>query len=175
MNNRAFTFFQMMVVLAIISLVVALSLPLIAKAKDRAKISSCVNMLQQYGAAIAIYRNEYDGDGKFGSQEEMGLPPTPFPLDPILAWPKGKPHCVGVSAQGYERPVLNVFWMGSKDWSDYANEHGAGSILMGDLNHNQGLPTGSPYMLTTGVGLYESGNVKVIRRRGNPRVKQFWN
>ena len=54
----AFTLIELLVVIAIIAILAAMLLPALAKAKQKAQQSQCVNSLKQAGLAIAMYGND---------------------------------------------------------------------------------------------------------------------
>lgn len=56
----AFTLMELLVVVAIIMLLVALLLPVLSSARERARITQCINNLHQIGSAIQLYMSDYN-------------------------------------------------------------------------------------------------------------------
>lgn len=58
---RGFTLIELLVVIAIIAILAAILFPVFARAREKARITSCQNNLKQLGTAFAMYRSDYDG------------------------------------------------------------------------------------------------------------------
>ncbi|MCH7505088.1 prepilin-type N-terminal cleavage/methylation domain-containing protein [PVC group bacterium] len=58
-KNYAFTIFELVVVLAIITTLVAMIFPVLQKARDTGRKTSCVSNLKQIGTALSMYLDDF--------------------------------------------------------------------------------------------------------------------
>lgn len=61
MNGRGFTIIELMVVITIMSIMAALLLPALARARERARRVVCANNMKQLGLSFLMFANEHNG------------------------------------------------------------------------------------------------------------------
>ncbi|MCC7492717.1 MAG: prepilin-type N-terminal cleavage/methylation domain-containing protein [Fimbriimonadaceae bacterium] len=60
-QRRGFTLIELLVVIAIIAILAAILFPVFAKAREKARQTSCLNNQKQIGTAMLQYMQDYDG------------------------------------------------------------------------------------------------------------------
>ncbi len=60
MRSKGFTLIELLVVIAIIAILAAILFPVFARAREKARQTSCLSNLKQIGTAMMMYVQDYD-------------------------------------------------------------------------------------------------------------------
>ena len=82
LSRRGFTLIELLVVIAIIAILAAILFPVFAKAREKARQSSCLSNLKQLGLSILSYSQDYDE--KFPLAVAGGPTPPIYLLSEII-------------------------------------------------------------------------------------------
>jgi prepilin-type N-terminal cleavage/methylation domain-containing protein/prepilin-type processing-associated H-X9-DG protein len=85
MTKRGFTLIELLVVIAIIAILAAILFPVFAKAREKARQSSCLSNVKQIGLGLMMYIGDYDE--KFPGGDSVWVPAVGgiyWTLDPYI-------------------------------------------------------------------------------------------
>jgi prepilin-type N-terminal cleavage/methylation domain-containing protein/prepilin-type processing-associated H-X9-DG protein len=93
LNRRFFTLIELLTVISIISILAALLLPTLGKARKRAKLTQCMSNLKQIGTSFASYMIDYNDVFPVAAQKptiDGSTPPLPRIADALLPYAGSK-------------------------------------------------------------------------------------
>jgi len=180
--TKGMTVLDVLVAIAISVILAAILVPCLRAARESADRTTSVSNLKQIYAALALYRNEYDGDGKYGDYVVMGLPPSLRELatHEKITQAVFKSGCPSVRAPYVKVGLFRQMWHADNDstleaWAPYAEKQQSAAVLVGDDNCDfRGNDRQNPFIPHRGIGLYEDGSVKTIVRAGVTYFYRWW-
>jgi prepilin-type N-terminal cleavage/methylation domain-containing protein/prepilin-type processing-associated H-X9-DG protein len=115
---RSFTLIEMLVVIAIISLLAALMVPALTSAKESSKRIKCQSNLHQIALAIQMYIGERDGYLPYGRTQVWETPPNPpagadpaYLQDLIRTYLSGPTVGMGTNSPVFTCPAAKMGWL----------------------------------------------------------------
>ena len=90
-HQRGFTLIELLVVIAIIAILAAILFPVFAKAREKARQTSCLSNMKQLGLALMSYAQDYDESNTkyaYGAGPGGDCRPSPA-LGSVLQDPSG--------------------------------------------------------------------------------------
>lgn len=70
-RSRGFTLIELLVVVAIIAILAAILMPVFARAREKARASSCLSNIRQLGLAVKMYADDHDETLPAGTAPHM--------------------------------------------------------------------------------------------------------
>ena len=183
-SSKAFTLLEVLIALAIVTLVAAISYPVFSSAKKRAKETETISNLRQSWLALELYRQDHDGTGKLhGTSSQLGLPNVDqFYLQIIqplgLRW-QPQPRRLGYGPLYYPFNPSDFHAQVDLDqqsrkldrWLSHNRRLEERSLLVGEFNHTEGCgPHLEQYCLFLGFGIRLDGST--VRRQSTGKINE---
>ncbi len=106
-RRRGFTLIELLVVIAIIAILAAILFPVFARAREKARQSSCLSNQKQIGLAMMMYVSDYDD--RWMSVYDDGAGRIIW-ADKILPYTKNRQIFVCPSSDGSAEPAAGQVW-----------------------------------------------------------------
>jgi len=134
-GRRGFSLLELLIVIAIIALLMAVTVPVLKKARGQAHLIVCANRLRQWGLALQYYRGDFQDyiptEGHLGLGGHMKPNTWYNELPPYLNAPRYK-DIDGVNEHIAELPALNVWVCPAKNLTDaYKSQSGQNQFHYG--------------------------------------------
>ena len=137
MKKAGFTLIELLVVIAIIAILASILFPVFAKAREKARQSSCLSNLKQMGLATMSYLQDYDESYPGHTGGATAADDWPAMLIPymknaqIIQCPSAKPAPTHMVISGYGLCYgYNCYYLGNK--SQAAMEDSSGTLMLAD-------------------------------------------
>ncbi len=177
MKRRGFTLIEVLICIAIIAVVAAITFPVIAKSKESAKKATTISNLRQYGVIINLYREDYGGGAPTGTPDEMALPFGQAFYD--IRMKEGKD--LRVTQRGPMFPFTDyLYYVPSPggnlwdEWKSYSEGVNGNVILLADFTFNSKSTMDMVAYPKLGIGVYIDGSVKTRSRPELPFFPAWW-
>jgi len=182
MRKRGFTLIEVCVVLAILSILFAILMPVFQSAKEASQRTVSVSNLRQIYTGLSLYRADECGEGYYGDAYRMGLPPDLKNLADVQHLPKElfRSGCPSILAPVLPEALFRMMWHPDGDrtqenWAPYAERYRGSAVLLGDTNCDyRDRFYENPFVAHRGIGLYEDGHVGTIVAMGHTGPYQWW-
>ena len=152
-TSPAFTLIELLVVIAIIAILAAILFPVFAKAREKARQTSCLSNCKQMGLAFVQYNSDYDEMYPINPEWKSRLQPyiktteiNRCPSRPHLPWYYGQGYNIGVPA------ALGPFVQGLPGYYEAGVRRPSETILFPEWERcNSGPPVGPKGLFSGGA------------------------
>lgn len=176
MRRRGLSLVEILIVVAVIAIVAAISYPVINSVRAEGRVSHCIERLRQTGLAVAMYRENNNGSTA-GFAWEMGLPTTYEGQRAIQQQVVMKCPEVNYAVRKYED--FGFFGgepgaAATEEWPAWVVANGESTVMFGDINHNPDRNFLHPSFAHLGLALALDTSVRRIRKPGHLGDTSWW-
>jgi prepilin-type N-terminal cleavage/methylation domain-containing protein len=183
--TKAFTVVEIIVVLAIVAIVSAITFSVGTSAKKAAFKAGNINSLKQTYLALSLYDSDYSAKTEYGESAEMGLPNTDqfyklVEKNNIKFYAQSGASGLGpiyypVAKSDVISTLGNDSYKRLDTWLSYVREQRELSILIADFNLSETCRSSSEMScLFTGHGVSVTGNLVTRRSTGLIWSPYWW-
>ncbi|MEX2176344.1 MAG: DUF1559 domain-containing protein [Pirellulaceae bacterium] len=154
LHRRAFTLVELLVVLAIIGVLVALLIPAVQFARERARQATCSSNMRQIGLAFtqhAVQFEKFPNGGGYDINDDNNLPWDLPPKELFTTPPPPPPRRPGLAGWGWAFQILPYLELNHLKQPAYADTAGASAAAAG-LVPSYFCPSRRPPEALDGVG-----------------------
>lgn len=172
LRKRGFTLIELLVVIAIIAILAAILFPVLARAREKARTSSCQNNLKNIATAFKMYTNDWDekfpapNGAPHDNQYTTGEIPWPLQLDPYVKnWQIFKCPSYTTYGLGYGyNPYLQWSLLGEGRYPAGCSEADVQDVVRTVLAADVDTAAGDPYIVPPGTlpGIIDQFNPDLI-------------
>jgi prepilin-type N-terminal cleavage/methylation domain-containing protein/prepilin-type processing-associated H-X9-DG protein len=182
--SRGFTLIELLVVIAIIAILAAILFPVFARAREKARQSTCQSNLKQIGLSLKMYAQDYDdtnlrmyfGTGSRAYRWHQALQPYMKSTEmfrclssaQLVDTYSGLFMCYGMNSFNFDGNQATSFWYGPAD-ADV--QDATGTIWVADSYHPTDRSQGSYYV---GGGATFTDPVVRVDYRHNGLCNTLW-
>lgn len=175
-RKRGFTLIELLVVIAIIAILAAILFPVLARAREKARTSSCQNNIKNIATAFKMYTNDWDekfpapNGAPHDNQYTAGEVPWPAQLDPYVKnWQIFKCPSYTTYGLGYGyNPYLQWSLRGSNLYPAGCSEADVQDVVRTVLVCDVDTSATDPYLMPPGTipGILDEFNPDLIAGPG---------
>lgn len=181
MNKRAFTIFELLTSIAIIGVLVSILVPVLRGTRRSGQITSSINNLHQFHTALKLYQSEDDGEGKYGSPEEMGFPSQEYITFKRFGTPEHmwQSPC-GQNFKWHAKPIViqyefYPYQVVQPRETEIARKYTENLLTFRDMNCSDDFEDlTNPLLSHRGLGVLLSGQLVNVRRPGYVNDPSWW-
>jgi prepilin-type N-terminal cleavage/methylation domain-containing protein/prepilin-type processing-associated H-X9-DG protein len=138
MTRRGFTLIELLVVIAIIAILAAILFPVFARAREKARQSSCLSNVKQLNMGVVMYVQDYDERFPLGFVNRSSFSDRYCWPGAIYPYVKNLQvfDCPSQSLKSRKHPEFGVYYKGSRSYgmNEYLCPHSGTPPLLADLD-----------------------------------------